>query len=431
MTMQKQPLRASTAAFIGTMIEWYDFYIYALASALIFGQLFFKTESVFIGTMAAFATFAIGLIIRPLGGIIFGHIGDKIGRKKSLIITLFLMGFATVGIGLLPTYAQVGIYAPILLIILRMVQGVAVGGEWGGAVLIAAEHAPRGRRAFFASFAQLGSPAGLILATLAFRLISSMPPEAFMRYGWRLPFLASFILLIVGFIIRKNVNESPEFLENKQRDHQMQHGLRSPTKIPLVVAFKQAKNLILLGIGANVLGIAGFYFTSTFMVAYTTQYLHLERQLILDVLLLVSVIHFFNTPIAAWIGEKIGARYFLLLTSAMGCLTPYLMFMLVDTGHFSLMTIGIALPVIFLSAYYAVIAGYISGLFPTAIRYTGISMSYQICGAIAGGLTPLFATYLAQQFIGQWWPLALFFSMICMISFYSVWRLHPSKYTTY
>lgn len=197
-----QPRRAAAAAFIGTMIEWYDFYIYATAAALVFGALFFPSDDKLFSTMAAFGTFAVGFFARPLGGIVFGHIGDRIGRKKSLVITLLMMGVVTVCIGLLPTYAQIGAAAPVLLILLRIVQGIAVGGEWGGAVLMAGEHAPKGRRNFFASFAQLGSPAGLILSLLAFSAVTRLPEDDLMSWGWRLPFLASALLLVVGLAIR-------------------------------------------------------------------------------------------------------------------------------------------------------------------------------------------------------------------------------------
>ncbi len=201
-TASAQPRRAAAAAFIGTMIEWYDFYIYATAAALVFGALFFPSDDSLFSTMAAFGTFAVGFFARPLGGIVFGHVGDRIGRKKSLVITLLMMGIVTVCIGLLPTYAQIGATAPVLLILLRIVQGIAVGGEWGGAVLMAGEHAPKGRRNFFASFAQLGSPAGLILSLLAFGAVTRLPEEELMSWGWRVPFLASALLLLVGLAIR-------------------------------------------------------------------------------------------------------------------------------------------------------------------------------------------------------------------------------------
>ncbi|AKQ56290.1 transporter [Bordetella hinzii] len=402
------------------MIEWYDFYIYATAAALVFGKLFFPSVDGFYGTLAAFGTFAVGFFARPLGGAVFGHIGDRIGRKKSLVITLLMMGTVTVLIGLLPTYAQIGVWAPILLVLLRFIQGIAVGGEWGGAVLMAGEHSPdQNKRTFFASFAQLGSPAGLILSMLMFKLVTSMDDAAFMSWGWRVPFLFSAALLIVGFAIRLSVKESPDFLAEQEKKAK-QSAKAAADKTPLMEVLRGAPGLLALAVGANVLGIAGFYFTNTFMLAYTTQYVGLSRAVILDSLLLVSIMQFFITPLSAYIASQIGNRRFLLITSFLSILTPYVMFNLVDMGSRTSLTLGVGTAVLFMGAYYAVIAGYVSDSFPTRIRYTGISMAYQLSGAIFGGLTPILGTILAQKFQGHWWPLALLFSAISLLSMLSV-----------
>jgi len=364
-----QPVRASTAAFVGTMIEWYDFYIYATAAALVFGKLFFPSATGFYGTLAAFGTFAVGFFARPLGGAIFGHIGDRIGRKKSLVITLLMMGTVTVLIGLLPTYASIGIWAPILLVLLRIVQGVAVGGEWGGAVLMAGEHSPdKSKRTFFASFAQLGSPAGLILSMLMFKLVTGLDDAAFLSWGWRVPFLFSAVLLAVGFVIRLSVNESPDFLEEKQARAEKQKLPQhtKPERAPLAQVLTGAPKLLAMAVGANVLGIAGFYFTSTFMIAYTTQYVGLNRAVILDCLLVVSIMQFFITPLAAYIASRVGNLRFLAFTALVSIFTPYAMFNLVDMGSLSSITLGIGVAVLFMGAYYAVIAGFVSDSFPTA-----------------------------------------------------------------
>lgn len=414
-----QPRLAAAAAFIGTMIEWYDFYIYATAAALVFGALFFPSDDKLFSTMAAFGTFAVGFFARPLGGIIFGHIGDRIGRKKSLVITLLMMGVVTVGIGLLPTYAQIGALAPVLLILLRIVQGIAVGGEWGGAVLMAGEHAPKGRRNFFASFAQLGSPAGLILSLLAFSAVTRLPEDALMSWGWRLPFLASALLLLVGLAIRLGVNESPEFLASRE---QAAKSLRKE-QAPVMQVLRTAWRPLLLCIGANTLGIAGVYFTNTFMIAYTTQQLEIPRSLILECLFVVAIIQFCIQPLAAWTAEKIGATRFLCLVSVLAMASPYPMFVLVSSGQAPLMILGIALAVVCMASFYAVIAGYVSGMFETRVRYTAISLAYQVCGALAGGLTPLIGTWLAHRFIGQWWPMALFYSLIAAVSLICVLAL--------
>jgi MFS family permease len=404
----RQPGRAATAAFIGTMIEWYDFYIYATAAALVFGELYFPSGDRFISTMASFATFAVGFFARPLGGIVFGHLGDRIGRKKALMTTLMMMGVATVCVGLLPDYSKVGALAPVLLVVLRVVQGIAVGGEWGGAVLMAGEHAPQGRRTFFASFAQLGSPAGLILSLIAFRAVTSMDKADFMSWGWRLPFLASAVLLIVGIVIRLGVNESPEFERVKESNR--------TAKLPIAEVVQSAWGLVLLCIGANTIGIAGVYFTNTFMIAYTTQYVGVTRSLILDCLFAVAIIQFVSQPLAAWCAERIGGARFLKLAALLAMISPYPMFMLVQSGSAVPMVIGIAIAVVCMASFYSVIAGFVSGVFPVRVRYSGISLAYQVCGAIAGGLTPLVGTWLAHRYTGQWWPLAVFYTCLAGIS---------------
>jgi MFS family permease len=419
-----QPVRASAAAFVGTTVEWYDFYIYGTAAALVFGKLFFPQAGGFYGTLAAFGTFAVGFLARPLGGIVFGHIGDKLGRRRSLIVTLFIMGAATVSIGLLPTYATAGVWAPVLLVALRFIQGIAVGGEWGGAVLMAGEHAPtRDRRTFLASFAQLGSPAGLILSMLMFKAVTSLPDADFLAWGWRIPFLFSAVMLLVGLAIRLGVNESPDFLAERERQARAEKAARPP----LADVLRGAPGLLLAAVCANVLGIAGFYFTNTFMIAYTTLYLEMDRALILDCLLLVSVMQFVITPLSGYLAERVGVHRFLMATAAVSILTPYAMFTLVDQGSLAAITVGVGLAVAGLGAFYAAIAGYVSDSFPTRTRYTGISMAYQLSGAIFGGLTPIVATLLAERSAGDWRPLAVMFSAMAAISLVSVIALQGPR----
>ena len=421
---EHQPVRASTAAFIGTMIEWYDFYIYGTAAALVFGKLFFPQVDGFYGTLAAFGTFAVGFLARPLGGAIFGHFGDRIGRKKSLLVTLFMMGTVTVLIGLLPTYAMIGIWAPVLLVVLRLIQGVAVGGEWGGAVLLAGEHAPsQDRRTFFASFAQLGSPAGLILSMIMFMFVTSLPEQDFLSWGWRVPFLFSALMLVIGFANRIGVKESPDFVAEQQRRLKEAKAAQPP----LWEVLRGSPLLLITAVCANVLGIAGFYFTNTFMIAYTTTYLGMDRALILNCLLLVSIMQFIITPLSAYVAERVGVHRFLIATAAISVVTPFAMFTLVDKGTLTSVTIGVGLAVAGLGAFYAVIAGYVSDSFPTRIRYTGISMAYQLSGAIFGGLTPIVGTILAENAQGDWMPLAVLFSAISMISLVSVIALQRPR----
>ncbi|POR47921.1 sugar transport protein [Paraburkholderia eburnea] len=404
----RQPARASLAAFVGTTIEWYDFYIYATAAALIFGKLFFPSHEPFYSTLASFGTFAVGFFARPLGGLVFGHLGDRIGRKKALVATLSIMGVGTVGIGFLPTYESAGALAPALLVALRIAQGIAIGGEWGGAVLMAGEHAPKDKRTFLASFAQLGSPAGLILALLAFRSVAHLDHAALFSWGWRLPFIASAVLLVVGLLIRSGVGESPEFEAIKAQ--------RRTASLPILDVLRDSWRVVLLCLGANVIGVAGAWFVNTFMLNYTTQTLGLDRGLILDCLFIVAFIQLFTQLASGWFAQRVGAGRFLTLAAALAMLSPWPMFMLVSTGKPVAIVIGIAITVMCMCSSYAVMAGFMTNAFAVRVRYSAISISYQCCAALAGGLTPLLGTLLAHDFPGQWWPLALFYSALAGIS---------------
>jgi len=407
-----QPVRAATAAFIGTTVEFYDFYTYATAAALVLGDVFFPSSNHFLSTMASFATFAVGFLARPLSGMVFGHWGDRLGRKKMLLLTMFLMGIATTGIGLLPSYERIGIWAPALLIGLRILQGIAVGGEWGGAVLMASEHAPQGRKTFFASFPQMGSPAGLILSLLSFRFVTSLDHASFVSWGWRLPFLASFVLLVIGLVIRMGVNESPEF-ERLKRTQQV-------AKSPVAEVLRTAWYPILLAAAATTIGSAGFFFTNTFMISYVTTYLGMPKSLILDCLFAVTIIQLCSQPVAALIAERVGETRFLTGAALLSMITPYPMFLLVNTQQPLALIAGISLAVVTLSAIYAVIAGFMTPAFPTRVRYSGISIAYQLCCTIAGGTTPLIGTMLAQHYKGEWMPLACFFTVLSAISLFGI-----------
>lgn len=408
----RQPVRAAAAAFIGTAVEFYDFYVYGMAAALVLGQLFFPTTDPFTATLASFATFAVAFIAKPMSGLFFGHLGDRLGRKKMLLLTMFLMAFSTIGIGLLPTYATIGIWAPIALVVLRFAQGFSQGGEWGGAVLMATEHAPPKRATFFASFAQLGSPAGLLMALLMFRAVSTMPQEEFLAWGWRIPFLASFVLLIIGFVIRSSVKESPDF-EKISKSGEI-------ARYPVLDAIRTAWYPILLAAGISVVGTGGFYFTNVFLVSYATQQLSIDRTLILDCLLYVTVIQFISQPVSAIIAERVGDHRFLKVAALFAMLAPYPMFLLVKTGVPVAMVSGIALAVVALAGVYAVMAGYLSTAFPPRIRYSCISIGYQLGSAVSAGATPLVAATIAHKYQGQWLPLAVLFSILAGISLASI-----------
>jgi MFS family permease len=419
-TSAAQPVRAALAALVGTSIEWYDFYVYATASALVFGPLFFSNQSAFVGTLASFGTFAAGFFARPIGGLVFGRFGDRFGRKKALVVTLLMMGVATIAIGLLPTYAVVGAWAPVALVALRLLQGVAVGGEWGGAVLLAAEHAPKGRSMFFASFAQLGSPAGLILSLLAFRAAGLLEPKTFLAWGWRLPFLASVVMLVIGFVIRLRVAETPEFERIAAEER--------AARAPIGEALRTSLTPIVLATGANTIGIASVYLFNTFMIAYATKDLGLPRADRLHDELHDGGNEERIEDGGARLAEAIGNELlFLQLALVWAMLAPYALFHLVDTGHFWMIALGLGLNVVGSATFYAVVAGYLAGCFPTRVRYTSISIAYQFCGAIAGGLTPLVGTLLVHAFPGHWWPIAAFATAMAALSFVCVTAMAPFR----
>ena len=416
--------KVAFAAFIGTTIEWYDFYIYALASVLFFGQLFFPYDNPFLQVLGAFATFAVGFLSRPLGAIIFGHIGDRLGRKKSLIITLLLMGIATTCVGLLPSYPQAGITAPILLVGLRILQGIAVGGEWGGAVLMANEHAPKGLKNFFSSFAQWGSPAGNILALLVFSYIISLPTDKLIDSGyWRIPFLTSFVLLIVGIIARITLTESPVFIESAKK----QASLKQKESVPIIEVFKQATPILILAICANVLSFSGI-FSNTLMIGYTTMALGIEKKVIVDALFWIAMVHFIAQPFISYFSEKFSATRFLIVSAVFAMASVFLLFPIIQAGTKTSFIIGISLNVLCYSGFYGVIAGYLSRVFPARIRYTGLSMSYQACAAIFGSLIPLLGGYIIYEHGTNWLPLALFYCGLAMLSIISIYLLSGYHY---
>ncbi|KEI43952.1 MFS transporter [Saccharopolyspora rectivirgula] len=379
--------RAGIGAFIGSTIEWFDFYIYGTASALVFDEVFFPEIEGWLGTLVAFATFWVGFLARPLGGIVFGHIGDRLGRKKTLVITLLMMGTATTLIGLLPGYEQIGVAAPIALVCIRMVQGIGLGGEWGGSVLIASEHAPAGKSILYAAFAQQGSPVGNALSTLSFLLISQLPDEAFLAWGWRVPFLCSALLVVVGMFIRLRVSESPAMaavIENKQ-----------VAKLPVWEVVRSHPMLLALGIGACTIGLSATYFKSTFALSWATSTLDFERSAFLTILLVATITQILVQPLGAVLATKMRnwSRAVTIMLVPEIALMP-LMFVLIRTENYWLSMFGVAVATIPHCLYYAALAGMLASRFPANVRYTGISLCYQLCGTLLGGTTPVIGQFL-------------------------------------
>ncbi|MCD2118602.1 MULTISPECIES: MFS transporter [Rhodococcus] len=381
--------RAGVTAFVGTTIEWFDFYIYGTASALVLGALFFPDASPAVGTLAAFATFAVGFIARPLGGIVFGHFGDRFGHKNAVIITLAFMGAGTIGVGLLPTYDQIGIWAPVLLVLLRVLQGIAMGGEWGGAVLIATEFAPPGKKVLYGAFAQQGSPVGNLLATLAFLGLTAMSDATFEGWGWRIPFLASAALVIVALYIRVRIQETPEM--------RVAAATQERTKLPLVEVLRSHPASLLLGVGAVVAGVAITYVKTTFALAWATTDLGFTRSDFLLVITLALAAQVLVQPFGAVLATRIDARRAVLWMLGPELVVLPLMFVLIRTGSLTWAIIGMVLATAPHAMYYSALAGILAQVFSTHVRYTGISLSYQISTAIFAGTAPMASQFLLER----------------------------------
>jgi MFS transporter, MHS family, shikimate and dehydroshikimate transport protein len=376
------------ASFIGTAIEWYDFFLYGTAAALVFNKLFFPNVSPLAGTLSAFGTFAVGFVARPVGGVIFGHFGDRIGRKSMLIYSLLIMGTATFIIGLLPTYASIGIWAPLLLVTMRFAQGIGVGGEWGGAVLMAVEHSTKGSRGFHGSWVQMGVGAGLLLSTITFTLFSSSLSQAeFLAWGWRIPFLLSVILIGVGLFIRLRIFETPIFARLKQA--------RGETQRPIVEVLRQQPKDILLAMGMRFAENGPFYIMSVFVLSYGEAHLRLPRSTMLTGVIIASAISLLVIPVYGALSDQIGRRPVYQAGALFTLLFAFPFFWLLETRSPGLIWLAIALAVnVGHDPMYAVQASYFSELFGTRVRYTGASLSYQLSSVFAGGLAPLIATGL-------------------------------------
>ncbi|REK06692.1 MAG: MFS transporter [Planctomycetota bacterium] len=405
--------RVVLASFIGTTIEWYDFFLYGTAAALVFNQLFFPELDPVTGTMAAFGTYAVGFFARPVGGVVFGHFGDRMGRKSMLVATLMMMGMATFLIGVLPTYEQIGVAAPVLLVLLRFVQGFGVGGEWGGAVLMAVEHGHHGRRGLYASWVQAGVPAGLLLATAVFNLFSLLPEESFLSWGWRVPFLFGIALLGAGLFIRIQVFESPVFAQAR--------AAKPPPRVPFLDVLRRYPRNVALAMGARFAENGSFYVFTVFVLTYATTALEVDRNAILGGVLVASAVQFLVIPAFGMLSDRVGRRPVYLTGAAGLALFAFPFFWMVDTGSTFMIGLAIAIGLLVHSAMYAPQAAFFSELFGTDVRYTGASIGYQLASPLAGGLAPLIATVLLQKSGGKPWPVAVYLIVLSAITLVSVW----------
>ncbi|MFJ3582066.1 MFS transporter [Streptomyces sp. NPDC090127] len=413
----QNPMRAALAALVGTSIEWYDFYAFATAAAIVFDDVFFPADMPpALRTLSAFGTFAVGFLLRPLGGIVFGHIGDRVGRKKTLVITLLMMGVASFAIGLLPTYAQVGVLAPILLIVLRLVQGIAIGGEWGGAVLVAVENAPKGRATFFGSFAQLGSSVGALLSTGAFSLMNLFGDEAFDSWGWRVPFLASAVLVVIGLVIRLKLEEAPVMEEIRAQN-------TADTKLPLVEVLQTSWRTVLVGVFALATATGGYYVVTSYLLAYGTGELELSESMLLNGLSLAAFLELVVTPGLSWLGDRIGAHKVVVAGLVGVIVLSVPQFLALGTGSVVLIYLSMLAMRLVMSALYGPIAAILAEGFEPRVRYTGISLSYQICNMIFGGFAPLAAVSLTALAGGHYWPAAALLMAISAVGIFCTLRL--------
>ncbi|WP_086784016.1 MFS transporter [Streptomyces caniscabiei] len=379
-------LRLASASLAGTAIEFYDFFVYGTAAALVLGPLFFPTFSPLAGTLAAFATFGVGFVARPLGSVLFGHIGDRHGRRPVLVASLLLTGGATVAVGCVPTFDSIGVTAPFLLLVLRFLQGLGLGGEWGGAVLLTAEHAPADRRGLWSSFPQVGPAVGFLLANGVMLALSATLTEAqFAAWGWRVPFWAAGVLALAGLWLRSSLAESPRFLE-----------ITEPARVPLAEVVRDHWRLVLLTAGALAVGYAVFYSVTTWSLAYGTERLGVSRTVMLTCVMGAVVVKGALTPVAAVLGDRYGRRPMCLIGCGVTVLWMFPMVALLATGEPLLIFFGFLVAMLGFVSMFAVIAAYLPELYEPRVRCTGAAVGYNLGGVLGGALTPIVATAVAQ-----------------------------------
>jgi metabolite-proton symporter len=399
-------------SLIGTTIEFFDFYIYANAAVLVFPKLFFPSSDPTTSTIESLATFSIAFFARPIGSAVFGHYGDKIGRKATLVAALLTMGISTVCIGLLPTYLNIGILAPLLLMLCRFGQGLGLGGEWGGAVLLAIENAPPGKRAWYGMFPQLGAPIGLLLSGGTFLLLSDLlTEEQFFEFGWRIPFIASSLLVIVGFYIRLKITETPSFEQALQSKKQVE--------IPLVTIIKSYKRELLFGTFAAVATFVTFYLMTVFSLSWATSDLGFSRRDFLIIQLFSIVFFVLGIPISAKLADQFGRKKILILIVSLIVLFGFSFSFFLNSESTSLITIFVCLGMGLMGLSYGPIGTFLSELFPTEVRYSGASLTFNLAGILGASFAPLLAIWLAKSygiaFVGLYLSIAAFISVLALL----------------
>jgi len=416
--------KVALASAVGTTIEWYDFFLYNTFAALVFNKLFFPSFDPLVGTMLAFTTALVGFIARPISGIVFGHFGDRLGRKKMLILTLLIMGIGTFLIGLLPTYDSIGVWAPVLLLVLRICQGVGVGGEWGGAVLMAVEHSPTGRRGFYGSWPQIGVPAGLALATGMVALLTQLPGDMFMQGWWRVAFLISLLLVGIGIYIRLKIMETPAFKRVQ--------ATQTVSRVPFVDLMRQHWKQVLLGMGCRYIEGVTFNIYGVFVITYIVTALKMPRTTALLAVTAASVVMIFFIPVFGRLSDQLGRKRVFGFAAALTGLLAFPAFwtMANAAGNGLLVALAIIIPFgIVYAAVYGPIAALFSELFDTRVRYSGISFVYQFSGIFASGLTPIIATALLKEGGGQPWLIAGYMLIVGLISTLCAYALRETAHS--
>jgi metabolite-proton symporter len=402
------------ASMIGTTVEWYDFFLYTSAATLVFNKVFFPTSDPLNGTLLSLGTYALGFVARPLGGLVFGHFGDRLGRKKLLVISLVMMGVSTFLIGLLPGYATIGAAAPILLTVLRLVQGFAIGGEWGGAVLIVSEHGSAERRGFWSSWPQAGVPAGNLLATAVLAILAAVQSDAaFVEWGWRIAFLLSAVLVLIGLWIRLSIEESPVFLEAQAK------AAGKPEKAPIVRVVREHWREVLVAMGARIAENGSYYVITGFVLVYLTQSLGVARSVGLNAVLIGSAVHLVSIPLWGALSDRIGRRMVYLFGAVGIGVWAFLFFGMLDTRSFGIITLGVTLGLVLHGAMYAPQAAFFAELFGTRVRYSGASIGYQLASLAAGAVAPLIATALLKD-TGSSLAISIYVAAMCVVTVVAV-----------
>lgn len=400
--------RVAFAAFVGTALEWYDYFLFGTAAALVFNRLYFSTLDPAAATLAAFATFGVGFVARPVGAVIFGAVGDRIGRRPALLITVVMIGVATGLIGLLPDFGSIGVAAPVLLVLLRLAQGVAVGGEWGGAITLAVEHAPEGQRSRYAALPQLGSPVGTLMSSGAFALVLLLPDDSFDSWGWRLPFIAAFPLLVIAVYIRRRVEESPIFDELLKNE-------ASKPKIPAGEVFRHAWGRLLVAIAAAFLGVGGFYVMTTFAISYGVDTLGLSRGLMVNATLAGAAVEMAIIVVVGRYADRLGPGRVTFWGGLASAALAYPVFALMGTRSPVVVVLAVVLGISTLSVAYAVTGALLAELFPARYRYSGVALAYNFAGALAGFL-PFLATVMTAGIGDAPWVPALLLVAVSLVT---------------